>query len=366
MDPVRLAIDVGPLYGRRTGVGVAVAELVAALDDHAGVELLPYLLSFRTTPEPPARRLPLPAAAAVRAWSRLDHPRVDRWLGDAEVVHGTNYVVPPSRRPALVSVYDCWFLANPARGIAGRPPGRRGVAAACAARRHGARVEPRHGRRRPRPARCPRRRGRPPRSTPRRRAAGARHPPRGSPTSTAGPTCSPSARSSGARTCPALVAAFAACRTRRRRPRDRRRARRRQRRARRRRRAAACRHPRARDPSRPDRRRRQGLAATPRRLPRLSLPRRGVRLPDPRSPERSACPSWRHAPARSPRSPATAPSSSPSATRMPSPPRCARVLDDDVRRAELVAAGHCNVTRFSWSATAEHSSPSTAGSGSRR
>ena len=114
MDPVRLAIDVGPLYGRRTGVGVAVAELVATLGDHSGVELLPYLLSFRTTPEPPARRLPLPAAAAVRAWSRLDHPRVDRWLGDAEVVHGTNYIVPPSRWPALVSVYDCWFLANPA------------------------------------------------------------------------------------------------------------------------------------------------------------------------------------------------------------------------------------------------------------
>ena len=113
MDPVRLAIDVGPLYGRRTGVGAAVAELVSALTEHAGVELMPYLLSFRTTPEPPARRLPLPAAAAVRAWSRLDHPRVDHWLGAAEVVHGTNYVVPPSRRPALVSVYDCWFLANP-------------------------------------------------------------------------------------------------------------------------------------------------------------------------------------------------------------------------------------------------------------
>ena len=29
------------------------------------------------------------------------------------------------------------------------------------------------------------------------------------------------------------------------------------------------------------------------------------------------------------------------------------VLDDDARRAELVAAGHRNVARFSWSATAD-------------
>jgi glycosyltransferase involved in cell wall biosynthesis len=56
----------------------------------------------------------LPAALAHRLWSRIDRPRLDRWLGDAEVVHGTNYVVPPSRLPALVSVYDCWFLDHPA------------------------------------------------------------------------------------------------------------------------------------------------------------------------------------------------------------------------------------------------------------
>jgi glycosyltransferase involved in cell wall biosynthesis len=114
MDPVRLAIDVGPLYGHRTGIGAGVAQLVDALDEHSAVELEPYLLSFRTRPDPPARRLPLPAALAHRLWARSDTPRVDRWLRPAQVVHGTNYVVPPSRLPALVSVYDCWFLANPA------------------------------------------------------------------------------------------------------------------------------------------------------------------------------------------------------------------------------------------------------------
>jgi len=113
MDPVRLALDVGPLHGHRTGVGAAVAAMVDALAARDDVELLPYVLSFRSRPEPPTRRLPLPAAAAHELWSRLDHPRLDRWLGRADVVHGTNYVVPPTRRPAVVSVYDCWFLLHP-------------------------------------------------------------------------------------------------------------------------------------------------------------------------------------------------------------------------------------------------------------
>ncbi len=113
MSPIRVAFDVGPLHGRPTGVGVAVGELAAALGDVDDVELAPYVLSFRTRPDPPTRRLPLPAAAAHRLWGRIDHPGVDRFLGDVDVVHGTNYVVPPSRRPRLVSVYDVWFLLHP-------------------------------------------------------------------------------------------------------------------------------------------------------------------------------------------------------------------------------------------------------------
>lgn len=38
---------------------------------------------------------------------------MDRFLGRPDVVHGTNYVVPPTRCPSIVSVYDCWFLEHP-------------------------------------------------------------------------------------------------------------------------------------------------------------------------------------------------------------------------------------------------------------
>ena len=202
MDPVRLAIDVGPLYGHRTGIGAAVAELIAALDEHPGVELLPYLLSFRTRPQPPARRLPLPAALAHRLWARSDTPRVDRWLGAANVVHGTNYVVPPSRLPALVSVYDCWFLANPELASpdvrrAGEVLRRRVAAGATVhASSHATADAARGAARRRRESRSSIS-GRSPSRSRRRRS-----PRRGSANSPGGRTCSPSAPSSGARTCP--------------------------------------------------------------------------------------------------------------------------------------------------------------------
>jgi glycosyltransferase involved in cell wall biosynthesis len=135
MDPVRLALDVGPLYGHRTGVGAAVAGLRATLEAEADVQLHPYVLSFQTRPAEPVRRLPLPAALAHRLWARADWPRVDRWLAPAEVVHGTNYVVPPSRLPRLISVYDCWFLANLPLAS---PAVRRAAAVLRRATRHGA------------------------------------------------------------------------------------------------------------------------------------------------------------------------------------------------------------------------------------
>lgn len=114
-DALPVAFDVGPLAGRRTGIGAGVAALRTVLADDDRLHLLPYLSSFRARPQDGVRRLPLPAAAAHRFWSHLDHPRADRWLAGAAVVHGTNYVVPPTRIPRLVSVYDCWFLRNPAQ-----------------------------------------------------------------------------------------------------------------------------------------------------------------------------------------------------------------------------------------------------------
>lgn len=108
-----LAIDIGPLYGHRTGVGVAVDGLVTSLRERDDVRLSPYLVSFRSSADAGHRKLPVPGIVASHVWSRADRPSADRWLGPVDVVHGTNYVAPPTAHPTVISVYDCWFLEHP-------------------------------------------------------------------------------------------------------------------------------------------------------------------------------------------------------------------------------------------------------------
>ena len=109
---LRVAIDVGPTHGRRTGIGNAVAWTVDALANRSDLELRRYVTSARARVRAPERRLPVPAAVALRLWRHRSLP-MDRWLGQPDLVHGTNYVVPPTRCPRVVSVYDCWFLEHP-------------------------------------------------------------------------------------------------------------------------------------------------------------------------------------------------------------------------------------------------------------
>ncbi len=109
---LRVAIDVGPTHGRRTGIGNAVAWTVEALAERDGLDLQRYVTSVRARRRNSQRRLPLPAAVALRVWSHRSAP-MDRWLGRPDLVHGTNYVVPPARCSRVVSVYDCWFLDHP-------------------------------------------------------------------------------------------------------------------------------------------------------------------------------------------------------------------------------------------------------------
>jgi glycosyltransferase involved in cell wall biosynthesis len=109
-----VAIDVGPTIGATTGIGRFVSQLLdalAALPEPP--DLRPYVLSFRARLPDGVQRLPYPAGPTLRAWGRTDHPRARRPLAGADVVHGTNYVVPPSGLPSVVTVHDCSFLTRP-------------------------------------------------------------------------------------------------------------------------------------------------------------------------------------------------------------------------------------------------------------
>ena len=95
MNPLRVAFDVGPLAGPRTGVGNAVAAMHDSLAAASDIELVDYIVSFRSRPAAGTSRLPVPALVAHRLWAMADRPRVDRFLDKPDIVHGTNYVVPP-------------------------------------------------------------------------------------------------------------------------------------------------------------------------------------------------------------------------------------------------------------------------------
>ncbi len=114
-----VAIDSGPLHGPRTGIGNAVEWTLDALERVDDIELRRYVTSARVRLGPNERRLPVPAAVAHRLWSRPSRWKFDRSLGRTDVVHGTNYVVPPTTAPRVVSVYDCWFLENSDRANSG-------------------------------------------------------------------------------------------------------------------------------------------------------------------------------------------------------------------------------------------------------
>jgi len=121
--PVAVAVDATPLLGVRTGVGASVAGFLTAVSTDASVDVVGYGLSAvagrRLSEQLPAsvragRAVPLPASLLLRTWARFDHPAIEHWTGPVDVVHGTNFVVPPSRRAArLVTVHDLTSVRFP-------------------------------------------------------------------------------------------------------------------------------------------------------------------------------------------------------------------------------------------------------------
>jgi glycosyltransferase involved in cell wall biosynthesis len=121
-EEVRVVLDATPLLGNQTGIGVFVRSLLDALIAHGGVRLSAFGMSARNhkalqsiLPSGVAHNNgPLPAALLTRLWQRLDFPRLDAWMPAGDVVHGTNFVVPPTRSSArLVTVHDLTALRYP-------------------------------------------------------------------------------------------------------------------------------------------------------------------------------------------------------------------------------------------------------------
>ncbi len=112
-----VAIDVTPLAGTQTGIGRSVVELLRALallDDPP--VMVPYAISTRARRERgelPEHTTIVPGAKALaRMWARGGRPTLDRALRDATVLHATNYLVPPSSLPTLITLHDCALVRH--------------------------------------------------------------------------------------------------------------------------------------------------------------------------------------------------------------------------------------------------------------
>jgi glycosyltransferase involved in cell wall biosynthesis len=117
-----VAIDATPLLGTRTGVGRFCEGALGALASAGELDMEAFAVTWRRR-----RRLPplVPAEIRVRqramparplhlAWAHGSVPAVEWFVGPVDVVHGTNFVVPPTRRAArVVTVHDLTTVRYP-------------------------------------------------------------------------------------------------------------------------------------------------------------------------------------------------------------------------------------------------------------
>ncbi|GAB2680255.1 glycosyltransferase family 1 protein [Saccharopolyspora gloriosae] len=120
--PLRVLLDGTPLLGRRTGIGRYTASLSAELGRMSDVDVRAIGFTARgwralrgaVPPGVRAAGLPVPARAVRAAWSRLPFPPVELLAGGCDVVHGTNFALPPAvRAGGVVTVHDLAFLDAP-------------------------------------------------------------------------------------------------------------------------------------------------------------------------------------------------------------------------------------------------------------
>jgi glycosyltransferase involved in cell wall biosynthesis len=112
---VRLGIDATPLLGQRTGIGNYVAGLLDGLREVATPpEVVLTAFTWRGVDGLPSEYAKAPRRFSARllqeAWMRADWPPVEALSGRVDVFHGTNFVLPPTRRAAgVLSIHDLTY-----------------------------------------------------------------------------------------------------------------------------------------------------------------------------------------------------------------------------------------------------------------
>lgn len=110
---MRIALEATPLIDMTTGVARYTRELGRALES-SGEDVRRFAIALRgATPPEVQKRWRAPARLIRESWRVFGHPRLDRIVGEVDLIHGTNFVLPPTRStPGAVTVHDLSFFRN--------------------------------------------------------------------------------------------------------------------------------------------------------------------------------------------------------------------------------------------------------------
>lgn len=115
---IRVAFDMTPTIGTRTGIGHVVSHVYEELHKNSAIELAPYALSYKARayrselPET-TKFITVPARIMLMTWKYSNFPRFDRQLGSVDLIHATNYLAPPTNSPLLITIHDLTMLKYP-------------------------------------------------------------------------------------------------------------------------------------------------------------------------------------------------------------------------------------------------------------
>lgn len=119
---LRVLLDGTPLLGDRTGIGRYTASLSEELASMSDVDMRAVAFTLRGWRKlrsvlplgVRARGLPVSARLLRTSWLRSGFPPVETFAGLTDVVHGTNFVLPPTARAARVlTIHDLAFFDAP-------------------------------------------------------------------------------------------------------------------------------------------------------------------------------------------------------------------------------------------------------------
>ena len=117
-----MALDATPLLGRPTGVGAFCAGALGGLAARADLDVSAFAVSWRRRRDIPGL---VPARVSSRqrimfarplhvAWTHSSLPPIEWFIGSPQVVHGTNFVVPPAKTAAeVMTVHDLTVVRFP-------------------------------------------------------------------------------------------------------------------------------------------------------------------------------------------------------------------------------------------------------------